>query len=576
MSNNLRFILDESGKDKIKIYMALILSIISSIFSFSPYIIAYSILLELFKPIVDYNYVKKIAFLGAFFIIIRFVTFALAGICSHIAAFNTLFNIRMKTVEHISRLNLGFFNKTTSGLIKKTINEDIEKIENFLAHQLPDLTSAIITPLLLIIYLMYINIKLSMVLLIPLLLCFLLQRKMFSDFSKRVETYHKTLENMNSSMVEFIKGMVVFKAFNMTAKNFKKLKISIDEYKDNWKAITKDQAPIYALFFIISDSALLFIIPIGGYIFLNGGINRAKLLLFAILSISFLNSLKQLLEFGSTFSMILEGVSRLRIILNKEILKDKDMIFKDSDVKKLEFKDVSFKYENDYVLKNINLEVKKGEKIAFVGKSGAGKTTAGQLIPRFFDVNEGQILINGYDIKDLNREFLMDLISFVFQENFLATDTIYNNLTMGKDIEEEKVIKACKKAQIHDFIMSLENGYKTKLNESGIKVSGGQKQRLSIARAILKDSPIIIMDEATSYSDIENERKIQIALDELLKDKTAIVIAHRLSTVKNANRIYVFDEGMIKEYGNHKDLINSGTNYKVMWDSYIKNDKKIV
>ncbi|WP_266353981.1 ABC transporter ATP-binding protein [Gottschalkia acidurici] len=272
--------------------------------------------------------------------------------------------------------------------------------------------------------------------------------------------------------------------------------------------------------------------------------------------------------------MIFEGVKRVRNILEISNQESGKSSLSKSGSYDIQVKNVSFKYEDKNVLRNINTTLKKGTINAFVGASGAGKTTLAQLIGRFWDVNDGEILIDGKNIKDINTEDLMDSLAFVFQDIFMLNDTIYENIRMGNEnVNTEDVIDAAKKAQIHDFIMTLPDGYDTKMGENGIKLSGGEKQRVSIARAILKDSPIVIFDEATSYADIENERKIQIALENMLKNKTTIMIAHRLHTIKNVDKIVVFSEGQMKEEGSHDELVSKNGLYKEMWETYVESEK---
>ncbi len=275
--------------------------------------------------------------------------------------------------------------------------------------------------------------------------------------------------------------------------------------------------------------------------------------------------------------MIFEGVSRVKNILDIPKQEAGRYTLSNGGSYDIEIRNVSFRYEDKNVLNKINTTLKKGTINAFVGASGAGKTTLAQLIGRFWDVSEGEILINDKNIKDIAMESLMDSLAFVFQDIFMLEDTLYENIRMGNEhATYEEVIAAAKKAQIHEFISTLPNGYKTKMGESGIKLSGGEKQRVSIARAILKDAPIIIFDEATSYADIENERKIQLALENMFKGKTTIMIAHRLHTIKNVDKIVVFDQGEIKEEGTHEELLNRNGRYRDMWEAYIENESLAV
>ncbi|WP_408641319.1 ABC transporter ATP-binding protein [Sporanaerobacter acetigenes] len=301
--------------------------------------------------------------------------------------------------------------------------------------------------------------------------------------------------------------------------------------------------------------------------FLTNGLSLSSFVVFLLLSSVFLTSFQKLTELGANFAMLICGAENVRKIMETKPQDNFGEISMANTYGKIQFENVNFKYEDEYVLKNFSLNVEPNSTIALVGPSGSGKTTAGMLVGRFWDVDEGKILIDGKDIKEYKQESLMENTAFVFQDVFMLNDTVYNNILMGMDRTEEEVIEAAKKAQIHDFIMSLEDGYQTVVGENtGIKLSGGEKQRISIARAILKDVKIVVLDEVTSYSDIENEKKIQDALKNLLKNKTAIIIAHRLYTIKNVDKIVVLDEGRIVEQGKHEDLINRNGLYNRLWN----------
>lgn len=566
--SNLKFLLEVSGKEKNKLYISAIFSVISSLLAIAPYILMYNIVLELFKESVDYERIKSLAVIVSIIVVVRMVIFLASGVFSHVAAFTILYELRMKAVNHISKLNMGFFTGHTIGEVKKTINEDIEKLENFIAHQIPDLASAIVTPIIIIAYLLYLNWMLALVLFIPIVLGFISQIAMFKGMKERMEHYHHLVQKLNSTIIQYINGMNVMKAFNLSAKSFKNYKDTTEEYADYWIQMTMESAPLYGVFLVLIDSGLLFIIPIGGLMFLNGGINASTYILFLILSANFLTSFKQLLEFGSTFSMLLEGAGKVRNIIEQEVQVEGKKSLGEKIQGKIEFNNITFKYDKKEVIKNLSLTIKPKNIVALVGPSGSGKTTLGQLIGRFWDVQEGNITIDGIDIRDIKIEELMNKVSFVFQDVFMLQDSILENIKMGSKKSKEAVIEAAKKAQIHDFIMSLPEGYDTSLGEDGIKLSGGEKQRISIARAILKDSPIVILDEVTSYSDVENESKIQEALRTLLKDKTTVIIAHRLYTIKNSDNIVVLEEGRIVEQGQHEYLMNKEGLYRHLWDMY--------
>lgn len=563
--SNIQFLFSVTGKEKLKLYLAGILSAVSSILSIAPYVVMYAIIVELMKAEVEKGYIISLAVTVGILVILRMILYLSSGVLSHIAAFTILYELRMKVVQHLSRIHMGYFVNHTVGGIKKTINEDIEKLENFIAHQIPDLAAAVVTPLVIIVYLMYLNWKLALVMLIPLLLGALTQFFMFRGIKGRIVHYHELLRNLNGTIIQYIHGMQIIKAFNLSTRSFKKYKDTTKEYADYWVEISERNASFYAVFLVLIDSGLFFIIPIGGLMYLSGDINVSTYVLFLILSANFLHSFRTLLEFGSKFSMLAEGAGKVKEILAILPQDEGRSMLQKPVIGQVDFKNVSFSYEKQRVIKDLTLSVQPQTMVALVGPSGSGKTTLGQLIGRFWDIQKGHICIDGRDIRELHMDELMNHVSFVFQDVFMLHDTISENIRMGTKATNERIIEVAKRAQIHEFIMSLPECYETHLGEGGIKLSGGEKQRIAIARALLKDSPIIVLDEVTSYSDIENEEKIQGALKELLKEKTAIVIAHRLYTIKNADQIVVLDQGRIVEKGDHQSLLNQEGLYAHLW-----------
>ena len=436
-----------------------------------------------------------------------------------------------------------------------------------MAHQIPDLAAAITTPAVLLIFLFFLEWRIAIFLIIPIILAILTQIAMFKDYGKRLDNYNSLLQRLTSTITQYIKGMNVFKAFNLTAHSFKKYIDVNNEYTENWHSMTDDFKNPYGIFLAVVDSALIFVIPSGGYLYLTDKINISTLLIFLLLSYTFLTSLKTLMQFAGTFSFVLAGANNVRSMIEFPIQNDgknlKDINFKED----ISFNDVTFSYDKNDVLKNINLILRPNTITALVGPSGSGKTTIAYLLGRFWDIQKGSIKIGDIDIKDIDVNYLLSNISYVFQDIFMLTDTIFENIKMGLDKTKEEIYQAAKDAEIHEFIMSLPNGYDTIIGDGYIKLSGGEKQRISIARCLLKNSPIVVLDEITAYSDIENEAKIQSAIRNLLKDKTAIIIAHRLYTIKDVDNIVVLNEGEIVESGKHQDLITKENGlYKHLWE----------
>ena len=570
--NNLKFLLKLSGQHKIKLIVSAMFSIISTTLSAIPYLLVYSIILEIFNREISYNKIKSLVFIAILFIILGVAARILSGIFSHISAFNILYKIRIDLIEHMSKLNMGFFKKNMTGKLKKIINEDVEKLENFIAHQIPDLSSAFATPLIFLGIMFYFNWQLSLVLFIPIILGILAQSGMFKNYMGKVDHFYKLVAKLNSTIMEYINAMNVMKAFNLTAKSFKDYRDNTQEYADYWIELTELAVPYYSAFLCLVDTGLLFIIPIGGIMLLNGKITISVYILFLLMSTIFLNSLRTLFELSESLSFLLKGMEKIIEIFNEKEQKSGNISFPEHFSESLKYENVTFAYNKAKVINNFTLTIRAGTTTALVGPSGSGKTTIGLLAGRFWDIDEGKITIDGTDIKDISYESLMDNISFVFQDTFMLHDTIYENIIMGKNYTREEVENAAKKAQIHDFIMSLPDRYETKIGEGGIKLSGGEKQRISIARTILKNTPIVILDEVTSYSDIENEAKIQSALKTLLKGKTALIIAHRLYTIKNADNIVFMKKGQITEQGTHEELLRNRADYWHLWSLYNEND----
>ena len=553
------------------LFVAVFLSILSGLMMFVPYVMVFKTILFLFNGNGDFNSAIWYGVIAMAAILLRFVFQALSMALTHVGAYNLLYAVRKKLCGHIGKIELGFFTDNSTGKIKKVLMEDVERLENFFAHQIPDITVAVVVPLVVLVYLFTLNFVMALVLTLPIIITFAVQAIEMTLAKPAMEEYPKILARSNSAIMQYVNGMPVMKAYNLTADSYQDYSQAVTDYRDLWKKVAKVLAPISGFSKVVIESGIFFTLPVGGFLYLSGRLALSSYLFFIIMSIVFLSSFNNLLNFAQIFSQISSGLGEMKEIMDIPETESENAQVEVDASHDIRFENVSFSYGEKEVLKNISIEMKSGSLTAFVGASGAGKTTAAQLIPRFWDVNEGRILIGGVDIREIATEDLMDMVSFVFQETFMINDTIYQNIAIGKrDCTQADVEKAAKAAQIHEFIMSLPNGYQTNIGESGIKMSGGERQRVCIARAILKDAPIIVFDEATSFTDGENEHKIQAALNELLKGKTTIMIAHRLHTIVDADKIVVFDNGEIKETGRHDQLIAQHGLYAEMWDVYRK------
>lgn len=557
---------------------AMLLAVITAIVQFVPIIAVYNILIELAEHALDPSLIDKAYIwlwsyiaLGAFFAF-GVLTFA-SLMLSHIAAFNILYEIRMQLVQKMVRLPLGFFSRRASGELKKIMSDDVERIELFIAHHIPDIVTALLFPLILVSYMFAVDWRLAIVVLAVLAMAFYVMGRMYTgkkirEVSKR---YVETLGRMNASIVEYIRGIQVVKTFTESTNAYRKLNDDIKEYRKFANEVNVQYQPTYVGFLTILSSALLFIIPVAVWL-LVGSASYATfvpvLLMFLFFGVAVFFPVLKLLWIGSFLNQNNMGVQKIDDILYMDEIEEPDIPRHPKDAS-VEFRNVSFAYDTTPILKAISFISHPGTITALVGPSGAGKSTVAMLAARFWDVQSGEILIGGVPVKEIPTSVLMDNVAFVFQDNMLFFDTIEENIRMGnKTATFEEVARAACAAQCHEFIESLPNGYQTLVGEGGIYLSGGEAQRIALACAILKDSPIILLDEATAFADPENEGKILAAFSHLIKGKTVLVIAHRLSTITNADRILYVDKGVIAEQGTHEQLLALKGEYARMWETY--------
>ncbi|KPU43248.1 putative multidrug export ATP-binding/permease protein [Oxobacter pfennigii] len=571
------YLFELAGSKKRILYTAILFSILSGLSTFVPYVMVFRTVLFLFKDNGSMDAVMQYGLIAAVFILLRFIFQAISAGMTHIGAYNVLYQVRKKVCNHIGEVNLGFFTDNSTGEIKKVLMEDVERLEKFLAHQIPDITVAIVVPLAVLIYLLTVNIPMALILLLPIVVTLFLQYLMIVITKPLMANFPGVLGRLNSAILQFVNGMPVMKAYNLTANSYRDYSETGREYNDLWVKVAKIAAPLSAVCKVLIESGIFFTVPLGGWLYLSGKLELGAYIFFIIMSIVFLAAYNNLMNFAQIFSQISSGLERIKAVMDTpEMLSGADEISEPAEEHTVAFSHVTFAYQKREVLCDVCLTLSKGSLTAFVGPSGAGKSTAAQLIPRFWDVTKGSIRIDGKDIRELQTENLMELVSFVFQEAFMLDDTVYQNIAIGKpNCTRQEVEAAAKAAQIHDFILTLSKSYDTQIGTAGIKMSGGEKQRICIARAILKNSPIIIFDEATSFTDIENEHKIQMALGNLLKNKTIIMIAHRLHTIVNADQICVFDNGQVKEAGTHPQLLEKAGLYADMWHVYTEQGKEV-
>ena len=547
---------------------------IGTILSIFPIVAIYHIIKILLSTNSSDTIIITYSLYGIIAVIMAYIFTYIGSILCHKFSYKLITDLKKKIVSHIGSLPLGFFTGNSKAKIRQILGSDMNQIEGYFSHQLPNLVSTLVLILVMLIYMFKMNIILAFVTLGTVAIGLAIQVAIMVRIVKSggLNENFKILDNINSATSEYVKGMSEVKIFGNANKSFKNFESAANKYRNFTSSMTAKIRPGFVSFRVFILSVATFIVPMGIYLIVKNHNDIdiiTTFILFLIAAPAISVPCLKLRDFAEGMNLLEEVIQRVwDIIVEKEIVEGEySEKLKNYDI---EFEDVGFAYEKDQVLKNINFKAKQGEVTALVGPSGAGKSTIGVLIPRFYEPTDGTIKIGGIDIKEMTFNYLMENISFVFQDNDLISDTIFNNIAMAKkDCKKEDVIEAAKKARCHDFIMNLEEGYETILGK-GVYLSGGEKQRIAVARAILKDAPILILDEATSYADAENEYLMQKALSELVKNKTVIMIAHRLGTIKNAHQILVVSDGNIVEKGTHESLMEANGIYNKMFDVFDK------
>ena len=555
-----------------------ILSAVSALIALLPFYYIWRIMQEVVNAAPDYENAKNLSGLGwsaVGFAVLAMVIYIGALFCSHIAAFHVQANMRSTLMKHILTLPMGFMDSDGSGKIRKIVNESTAATETYLAHQLPDKAGAVATPAGLLLLLVVFDWKLGLLSLVPVLFAFVIMGAMTgSRMKQKMEEYQNALEEMSNEAVEYVRGIPVVKTFGQSVFSFKRFRDAIKKYEKWTIAYTKElRWPMVGFTTLINA---IFAILIAAAYWLGGESGDRELfvnLLFYIIITPILTvTLGKIMYAGENTMIVEDALNRTDSILNKKPLPEsgKQQEIKDYSIT---LDQVSFRYDDakQDALHEISLDIRSGEHVAFVGPSGGGKTTLASLAARFYDATAGSVRIGGVDVKDIPSAQLMNMVSFVFQDSKLLKMSIYDNVRMGKkDAAREEVMEALKNAQCEDIIAKLPNGVDTVIGTEGTYVSGGEAQRLSIARAMLKNAPILILDEATAFADPDNEAKVQKAFSKLAEGKTVIMIAHRLSSVVGADRICVLKAGEIAEQGTHEQLLEENGLYAHMWNEYNK------
>lgn len=573
-----------AGEKKGLLILAGLLSALSACCMLIPYLSVYQVLNELLRNAgnvgaADSGYMIHWGWLAFIGLLAGLLLLYGSLMASHMAAFRILYGLRVRLSEHIGKLPLGYLNGTSTGAIKKALEQNVEKIENFVAHTIPDLVNAATTVIVMFVIFFSLNGWMAAVCLLAIVVGITVQfSMMFGKKSKELfRIYFDTSEQMSASAVQYVRGMPVVKVFGQTVESFRQFSKSIYRFKEYALNVCDTYEPGMVAFTVLLNSIVTFIIPVG-LLLLTGEPGNIALagvyLFFIILGPGVASPFYKLTFLASNTQEIDEGVRRIDAIFAEQPIPE-PAAPRQPEGYDITFSNVSFSYINTKeqtrteALRQISFTARAGEITALVGPSGSGKSTIANLIPRFWDVTEGEIRIGGVNIKEIPTATLMDHVSFVFQDTFLFFDTLYENIRVGKpDATEEQVRAAARAAQCDDFIRRLPQGYQTLIGEGGVYLSGGEAQRIAVARAILKNSPILVLDEATAFADPENEYKMQLAIQELIREKTVIIIAHRLSSIISANQIIVLREGEIMQQGVHAELSVAEGLYKHMWDAY--------
>ncbi len=572
-------LMELAGNHKYFSYISFVLAVISAWIALIPFYDVWRIIKEIIEVRPDFNKAVHITSYGwqaVGFALLSMVFYIAALMCSHKAAFRVQANMRVYMMGHIMKRPLGYVESKGTGKIRKIVTDSSAATETYLAHNLPDKAVSYATPIGLLAMMAVFDWRLGLISLIPAVLAFVIMGTMMmgTKMAEDMKQYQNSLETMSSEAVEYVRGVPVLKTFGQTVFSFKRFKAAIDDY-EKWTIDYTKAMMLPMIGFTVFSNAIFAALIIAVYALCGNAITDTFLLnlIFYILITATLTTTLMKVAYAGESQMIVEdALKRMDEILDVKELPDGTSDNKIKDVS-VSLKNVKFSYDDakTNAIDGISLDIKAGEHIAFVGPSGGGKTTLASLIARFWDVSNGSISIGGVDIKNIENKKLMDTVSYVFQDSRLLKTSILENVRMGRpDASDSEVIEALKKAQCSDIIDKLPEGVNTVIGSKGTYVSGGEMQRLSIARAFLKNAPILILDEATAFADPDNEKKVQLAFESLSKDKTVIMIAHRLSTVTNADCIYVLKDGKIAESGTHEALVDAGGVYTHMWNEYNK------
>ena len=554
---------------KQQLTFSVILSVLSSIFGIVPYI-AVAVLLQYAlegKLTMEWAVLLPVIALCGFFL--KHWLYAKSTLCSHKVAFEIIKNIRIAIMRKMSRVSMGTVQSKSSGEFKQLIMDDADRLEIPIAHAIPEMIASTLVPILVILYLILIDWRMALAALATGVIGNVIYYCMLIGRGEMMKEYMASNANMNATIVEYVNGMEVIKAFNQTASSMDRFQSSVLKVRDVTTKWYRHCWPFMSISQAVLPSSIAFVLPVGMALFSGGAVSLSELILCILLSMAIVGSLQTFLDFWESTAVVAEVQPRIQALLDMEELPEPTQP-KHSAGANVELKDVHFGYGDSEVIRGVSFAAKAGTVTALVGPSGSGKSTLAKLVARFWDVDAGAVLVGGTDIRELSLSDLTEKISFVSQDNFLFHMSLRDNIRIGKpDATDKEVEWAAAQAGCDEFIARFPEGYDTNAGDAGARLSGGERQRIAIARAILKNAPIVILDEATAFTDPENEDKLQRSIDELTKGKTLIVIAHRLSTIMYADQILVLEDGQITARGTHEQLLADSETYLDMWKAHI-------
>lgn len=573
--SNLSKLMDYAGNHRYFTYSSWILSAVSAIIALVPFWYIWKIIREVLAVAPDFSRAQELTrngWMAVLFSVLSVLVYIAGLMCSHIAAFRVASNIRKAAMQHLVKLPLGFAESFGSGKLRKIVNESSAATETYLAHRLPDKAGAIATPIGLLIILMVFDWRLGLLSLVPVILGFLIMMRMTGKgMADKMKEYQNALDDMSNEAVEYVRGIPVVKTFGQTVFSFKKFKGSIDKYS-KWAIAYTKELRLPMMFYTAAINSVFAFLIAAGILFTRNGVTDEfllNLLFYIIITPVISLTLTRIMFLSEDGMVVSDALQRINSVLDlKPLSQQKNArLPKDGSVT---LENVSYSYDGEKnALSNISVSIKSGQTVAFVGPSGGGKTTLANIISRFFDPQHGRVLIGGVDVKNIAKNDLMNMVSFVFQNSRLIKASVFENVRLARpDATKEEVMQALEAAQCMDIIDKLPRGIDTVIGTKGIYLSGGEQQRIAIARVMLKNSPVIILDEATAFADPDNEIKVQAAFSALSEGRTVIMIAHRLSTVANADCIYVLKEGRLAESGTCKELTEKDGIFAKMWKDY--------